>query len=204
MVDEIRLYVEGGGDGKDTKDQVRRGFAVFLRNIVEIARGKRIRWRIVACGSRNSTLGDFKTGIRAHPHAFNVLLVDAEAPVAVDPRQHLQNRDGWDLTGIADDQCHLMAQVNEAWLVADVDALEKYYGPGFHSNSIPRTNDVEQIDKTALYSALKAASRDTSKGEYHKVRHAPAILARLDVSKVRNRAHHCNRLFATLEAKVNR
>jgi hypothetical protein len=202
MVDEIRIYVEGGGEGKESKAQVRRGFAKFLQEVVTQARAKRIRWQIVACGSRNSTFNDFQTGQRTHPDAFNLLLVDAEDKVTREPRQHLQDRDAWDLKSFDDKQCHLMVQAVEAWLVADVEALRYYYGQHFKAGAIPRTVDVEQIDKSILYSSLKSATSRTAKGEYHKIRHGPVILGLLNAKKVRRRARHCERLFVTLEQKI--
>ncbi len=203
MVAEIRIYVEGGGDGGDSKAKVRKGFSEFLRDLVEIAREKRIGWNVIACGSRNSTVDSFRTALRTHPGAFNVLLVDAEDSVSLSVRDHLHNRDNWDLTAASDEQCHLMAQVVEAWLIADLETLEKYYGQGFQSNSIPKTKNIEDVSKQRLYSSLSAATRLTKKGEYHKIRHGPEILAKVDSSKARGRARHCERFFATLEGKMS-
>jgi len=202
MVDEIRIYVEGGGDKKDTKSRVRQGFSGFLKDLVALAREKRIRWSIIACGPRNSTFDDFQTALRTHLQAFNVLLVDSESSVNAGPRQHLQDRDGWDLSNVVDEQCHLMVQVVEAWFVADLSALERFYGENFNSNPIPKNPNVEQIDKNTLHSSLKAATWKTKKGEYHKIKHGPELLKQLDVSKVRNAAPHCDRLFITLKRKM--
>ena len=52
MVKEIRIYIEGGGDDRDTKRQMRQGFSGFLKDLVQIARSKRIKWDIIVCGSR--------------------------------------------------------------------------------------------------------------------------------------------------------
>jgi len=82
MVDEIRIYVEGGGDGAYGKAQIRGGFGQFLRDPAAQARNKHIRWSVIACGSRNATFDYFKNALREHPDAFNVLLVDSEAPVS--------------------------------------------------------------------------------------------------------------------------
>lgn len=203
MVKEIRVYVEGGGDGADTKARIREGFHEFLKTIVELARKKRIKFYPVACGSRNATLDAFRTALRQHPNAFNILLVDAEGPVQSDPRKHLQERDGWDLSHVLDEQCHLMVQMMEAWLIADIAALQRYYGQGFNSNSIPKTANVEHIDKPTLNSSLEAATRMTKKGKYHKIRHGAELLKRVDGATVRSAANHCDRLFATLEQKIS-
>lgn len=96
-----------------------------------------------------------------------------------------------------------MVQVMEAWLVADSEALKRFYGQDFNAKLIPSNPDVEQIDKTTLFSALKDATRRTAKGEYHKIRHGPEILKLLEASKVQNAARHCQRLFETLERKMS-
>ena len=199
MVREIRVYIEGGGDEKETRARLRQGFHAFLNSLIEAARSKRVRFRLVACGSRNAAFDDFQTALETHPSAFNVLLVDSEAPVNAEPRQHLQQRDGWDLSHCNNNHCHLMVQTMEAWLIADLDALIRSYGQGFKANTLPNNPNVEQVDKEQLAAALKVATERTSKGEYHKTRHAPKILEQLDAVKVCRAAPHCNRLFVTLD-----
>ena len=199
MVSEIRLYVEGGGDGKDTKARMRQGFHAFLQKVVELARSKRIKWQIIACGPRTKAFSALETALATHPEAYNILLVDAEGPVHTLPWQHLQNRDGWSVSDIDDEHCHLMVQTMEAWFIADRDALARFYGPGFGEGALPKQSNVEQIDKSTLASTLQAATRHTSKGEYHKIRHGCTLLAQLESAKVRRAAPHCERLFTTLE-----
>jgi hypothetical protein len=203
MVNEIRIYVEGGGNDAQTKTLLREGFNYFLRDLVTIARTKRIRWHVIACGSRNQAFSDFLTALQTHSEAFNVLLVDSEEPVSKSPWQHLQERDPWKIGSIGDECCHLMVQTMEAWLIADLSALNRFYGRGFNENAVPKNPNVEQIDKKTLLSALMDATRNTSKGEYHKTRHGLKILELLEVSKVRNAAHHCDRLFKTLSEKMS-
>ena len=198
MTLEIRIYVEGGGDGAATKGAVRQGFGAFLKPLRDSARRSRIGWRIIACGSRNSAFEDFSTALRTHPDAFNVLLVDSEDPVTAPPWTHLRQRDRWETPDLPDAHCHLMVQTMEAWLLADRDALVRFYGLQFSAGRLPGHSDVEQVDKRALLGALKAATRNTGKGEYHKIRHGPKLLANLDPSKVRDAARNCDRLFSTL------
>ena len=203
MVSGIRIYVEGGGDGSDTKALVREGFGEFLGQLRDAARERRTRWAIVACGSRNSAFDDFETACRTHRESFNDLLVDSEGPVSGVPREHLQRHDGW-TTPMPDDHFHLMVQTMEAWLIADISALERFYSDGFLSNSLPRNPDVEQIDKSQLESALKHATSNTQKGRYHKIRHGARLLGLTDPSTVRQRAAHCEKLFATVETMIAR
>ena len=201
MVKEIRIYIEGGGDKKDTKARIREGFSGFLKDLVQIARSKRIKWQIIICGTRNSAFNDFQNALNAHPDAFNVLLVDSEAPVkkTQTPWEHLKSRDNWDSPGVDDHHCHLMVQAMEAWFIADIDTLKEFYGQGFKENSIPKITNVETIHKDLLEPSLKAATRDTkSKGEYQKIKHASQLLNRLNVTKVRKASTYCDRLFTTL------
>lgn len=204
MVKEIRIYVEGGGDKKDTKARMREGFSGFLKDLSKIARSQRIKWQIIACGSRGNAFSDFKTALEAHPDAFNVLLVDSEGRVPVDtkPWEYLKKHEQWDSPGLDNAHCHLMVQAMEAWLIADTDTLKRFYGQEFKENSIPRNPKVEEIDKGSLEPSLKTASRNTSKGEYQKIQHASKLLEQLDAAKVRSSAPYCDRLFTTLAEKM--
>jgi len=203
MVNEIRLYVEGAGNDIHTKKLLRDGFRIFLNELVLIARMKRIKFQIIACGRRHQAFSDFSDALQKHPNSFNILLVDSEAPVSKSPWQHLQKRDGWNAGQINDEHCHLMVQIMESWMVADVSALRQFYGKDFNDNAIPKNPNVEQIDKKILLSALKDATRNTSKGEYHKTRHGFKILEQLETAKIRRAAPHCDRLFKTLNEKMN-
>ncbi len=198
MVKEIRIYIEGGGDHKDTKTLLRKGFGIFLEGVRDKAREQRIGWRIVACGSRDRAYDIFLTALRTHPQFFNVLLVDSEGPVTQSPWEHLRDRDKWADGDRSDDQCHLMVQMMEAWLIADQGALESFYGEGFNRNPLPNDPDVEQIDKNRLEKSLKDATKDTQKGKYDKGDHSPRILEKLSPDIVRQKARHCDRLFNTL------
>ncbi|MFM7426370.1 MAG: DUF4276 family protein [Elainella sp.] len=201
---EIRIYVEGGGDGKDSKASLRQGMDGFLKELKNLARHKGVQWKLIACGSRNKTFRDFQTALTSHPDAFNLLLVDAEAPfTSGNICQHLQNRDKWPTTTIDEIQCHLMVEAMENWLMADVDTLAQFYGQNFNRQAIPNTQNVEQISKGAVETALAEATRRTQKGRYQKIQHGPKLLGLVNVSTVRRRAPVCDRLFGTLTDFIN-
>ncbi|MEA5577731.1 DUF4276 family protein [Anabaena sp. UHCC 0451] len=204
MVKEIRIYIEGGGDSKNQKSSLRKGFSKFFLKLVKEATTKNIKWNIIMCGTRNDTFRDFQTALKSHPDAFNILLVDAEAPVnKKSPWEHLKLRDNWNKpAGVDDDNCHLMVQTMEAWFIADIATLKKFYGQGFKESGIPKTTNVETIAKDNLERTLKIASSRTTKGEYHKIKHASKLLELLDVTKVRQSSPYCDRLFNTLISRI--
>ena len=208
MVSEIRIYVEGGGKGKDRRADMREGFSKFLTDVVEAARSRKVRFSIVASGPRRQAYEDFRRALKDHSQAFNVLLVDSEGPVSYpnEPRAHLRQFDRWDLSMCAEENCHLMIQMMEAWFLADVEALAKFYGTEFNSNSIPGHAYVEQIPKDDVIKALEKATRGVSnklgKGPYHKGRHSAELLQRIGPAKVCEAAAGCRRLFTMLDQKV--
>jgi Domain of unknown function (DUF4276) len=202
VVTAVRIYAEGGGDSKYTKGFLRQGFSTFLQDLKSMARDKGIRWDLVTCGSRRAAFDAFRTALKQHPDAFNVLLVDSEAPVQTTPWAHLQQRDGWANDDVPDDHYHLMTQAMEAWFIADISALVTFYGHEFRPNRIPKNPDVEQIPKEQLESSLREATRGTQKGEYHKADHAWRILKLINPAIVQAASRHCNRLFVTLQAQM--
>lgn len=204
MVKEIRIYVEGGGNDNDTKKRLRQGFSIFLKEVIDLARSQRIKWQIITCGSRNNAFKDFKNALTDYPDAFNVLLVDAEAPVNKTPWQHLKERDNWDKPEVDDTCCHLMVQMMEAWFLADVEALKRFYGQGFKENAIPKNPNVEKMNKTEIYLALQKATKDTSKGEYGKIQHGAKLLEQISTAKVRAASSNCDRLFTNLTVTIDK
>jgi hypothetical protein len=51
------------------------------------------------------------------------------APASEPPRDHLRQSDGWSVYGISDDNCQLMVQIMEAWLISDLVALANLLTP---------------------------------------------------------------------------
>lgn len=199
----VKVYVEGGGDGRDLKVKCRRGFSTLFSKASLDGRMP----RIIACGARDKTYRDFRTALAyAADNDFIVLLVDSEDPVAVGagPWLHLKNRDNWDTPGgAADDNAHLMVQCMEAWFLADKDALARYFGDGFNLNALPGRPDVENISKSDIKNGLKSATKQCKpKGEYHKGRHSFAVLTELDPEKVTAASPHAARLVAVLKANA--
>ena len=195
----VNVYVEGGGNSKSLKTECRKGFRTFIEKVGLTGSMP----RIIACGSRNDAFDDFKTAVTNGQSAL--LLVDAEGPIAEPgPWQHLKNRDNWTRPKTAtEDHCHLMVQVMESWYLADMDALERFYGDGFKRATLPQNRRIEEIAKRDVEQGLKHATSVTKKGDYYdnKGKHSFAILAELNPAKVRCRSRYADRFLSELERR---
>jgi hypothetical protein len=198
----VSIYMEGGGDSRDNKAALRQGMDAFLGPIKDAARQKTLRWKLVACGGRQQAYDAFINASRDADYPIRILLVDAEDPLADAPREHLRRRDGWDLMGVEDSVVQLMTQTMETWIVADRASLVAFYGQGFHGGSLPNAANLEEVAKATVAAALEQATRNTSKGAYHKIRHASVLLQRIDPMKVRARCRSCDRLFTELSTAI--
>jgi hypothetical protein len=115
--------------------------------------------------------------------------------------EYLRIRDGWNFDGLPKDHVFLMVQAMEAWFLADRQALATYYGSGFRLNALPGDElHVEIIAKTDLESSLKNATKNTQKGEYHKTRHAFALLELIRPEQVEQSSKHAGDLHTFLRA----
>jgi hypothetical protein len=201
-VNGIAIYLEGGGDGKDTKAALRQGMDAFLATLKDAAREKSWRWRLICCGSRNAAFDAFRNAVHNGDDTVVALLVDAEGPVTGSSRAHLKAADKWDLAFASDDMVHLMVQTMEAWIVADPEALAAYYGQHFGTNALPRAQNLEEVAKSTVAAALEQATRNTQKGAYRKVRHASDLLKKISPQKVRQRCPGCARMFTALTQAI--
>lgn len=203
MVREIRAYIEGGGPTNRTQSKLREGFDSFCRTLKILAAQREVSLRFIVAGSRDEAFHDFRLAEKAHPDAYNLLLVDSEAPVASLPRAHLQQRDGWDLANAKEDQIHLMVQCMETWLAADGGALAAFYGQGFNDGALPKRLNLEEEPKSQVFAALDLATRQTQKGTYGKIKHACELLRQVRPEKVQERCPHCRRFFETVTNSIS-
>ncbi len=196
MVTELRVYFEG-------HRALRPGFHRFFRQIVQAAREHRCRVELIAC--RAKAVSDFTKALQAHPNAWNILLIDGEGPDDGKLYQRLMQRSDWQPPSASAElrpSVYWMVQVMEAWFLADVGALESYYGRGFRKAALGAGSAVEAVPKERAFSRLKEATTGTAKGAYHKTKHAPAIPASINPEKVQQAAPNCKRLFDTVAAKL--
>ncbi len=201
----VTIYLEGGGPSEAFKAQLRRGMSEFLAELKDKARAKKWKWKLIPCGGRQEAFDAFMNARKHARDELIVLLVDAEAPLTAATRAaHLRQRqgDGWDLTGVPEDHIHLMVQAMEAWIVADPDVLENYYGQGFRKNVLPTRQNLEEEPKVDCAAKLATATEKTQKGEYQKIRHASDLLKKISPAKVRARCPHAELMFSTLATLI--
>ena len=153
MPREIRIYFEGD-------KSLKAGFDAFFGEIRERAGAARCKVRPIATGGTPER--DFDIALRKHPEAWNILLRDSEGP--------------WNQDLRTSDSIFWMVEMMESWFHADKDALEDYYKSGFRKAALKANPNVEEISKRDVIEGLNAATKDTTKGKYHKTKHAPALL----------------------------
>lgn len=203
MVKEIKLYIEGSKSSKTSTITLREGFSAFFKTIVEKARQKKCKFQIVMSGSTSETLKDFGRSSDV-AEVYRMVLVDSDGPIDEDEsvKNFFAKRfPSWTSTA-EEEQCHVMVQVMEAWFFADTDALSKYYGPSLAVAALFTNPKVESIPKKDVIEKLEKATKKSVKGPYHKTKHGPDLLAKIDTSKVKGASPRCASLFRTLEDKI--
>lgn len=194
---------------------MRRGFDGLLDEWKTKASTRRRSLRIICAGGRDQAYDRFANAVRINRDAVNALLVDSETLVAVyagNPAQdasvrvaHLTKRDAkWNLRQVQADRVHLMTQCMEAWIVADADALEEFYGQRFVRSALPTRSNLEEEPKQDIYDKLARATRATQKGEYGKIKHASQLLQNIDPVKVAQRCPRFALFTSWLGATIER
>lgn len=195
MCTEIRIHFEGA-------DLLRPGFSVFFGELRQLAAKRGCSFRLIAGGSGEGAGRDFAIALREHSDSWNILPRDSEGPMDADASATLCRQRGWDQSHA--DSIFWMVQMMEAWFHADKECLQKFYGEGFKEGALRKNPRVEEITKKDLEDGLRAATKDTPKGNYYerKTAHGPKLLAAIRPELVRKAAPNCQKLFESVLAKL--
>lgn len=201
----VRIYIEGGAEGRDADSDFRRGWKKFLNELHELAMEEGYRALEVVRGKgRGNAYQRFTKHEKDYPNDLCVLLVDSEMAVLDDSSvwDVVERREGdkWQRPAWATERhLYLMVQMVEAWLLTDQNALQQFFKRGFNLRVLPTTN-LEIRSKDEINKALKKATQDSSKGPY---RHGQAheIIGIVDPNKVKT-LKHGKRLFDSLGSLI--
>jgi hypothetical protein len=181
------LFVEGGGDRNPSlASECRKAFSELFKKA-----GVKRKPRVVACGGRALAYKQFRDA-QETGGSQAWLLVDAEelpdGGTSKSPWNHVKARAGdqWERPAQAnDDQLHFMAVCMETWLVADVGAMRKVFGPKLDDSKLTAPGPLENVSKSTIYSAIEAATNPTKAGKYGKGPHSFRVLQEVSPEAIR-------------------
>ena len=197
----VRVYIEGGAEGRGADADFRRGWKAFLIELHDLARiFEYHELTVIRCKGRANAYHRFVTGKSQFPDDLCVLLVDFEmaVPTGGCVWDVVARRDGdkWQRPQWATERhLYLMVHFVETWLLTDQDALSKFFKRNFNPAGLPTTN-LEDRSKQAVEAALKKATKDLSKGPYQHGQ-AHEIIEIVRPERVRTLTHG-RRLFDVL------
>lgn len=200
MVEAVNVVFEGHSG-------LRPGFHRLFHLYVSRARGRRIRFNLVAGGSQIETVKDFLRYCRSSPDQLNVLLIDSEKPVVNTTQtiRDLRSHNSWDAgVACADEQINFMVQAMEAWFIADPQALTERFGQNFRINALPNSQNAESTTPGELVAAIRRELRRISarRRDYDKVADGAKLLQLIDPARVSQRCPHFKRLMDFLAQNI--
>jgi len=91
----------------------------------------------------------------------------------------------------------------ETWIVADQEAVERFFGQNLHANALPPAVDLENRSKDDVQESLERATRNCGRNRnYRKGKRSFDLLAQLDAEVLRKSLPHFRRLCTLLEEKL--
>jgi hypothetical protein len=197
---KAKIYLEGGGDGKDLHVRCRAGFSKLL----ESAGFKGKMPQLTACGGRDLAYRGFKTEHTFGKADYVAMLVDSEDPVndLERPWAHLKERDGWERPdGSNDEQVFLMATCMETWIAADSDTLWRHYGNCLRKSALLPIHNIEDRHRHDIQESLKQATSGCSNA-YQKNKRSFEALGKLDPSVLEENLESFKRMKRILNEQL--
>lgn len=201
----VRIYIEGGSEGRLADSDFRRGWKKFLHELHELARANGYHSLEVVRGKgRSNTFRRFTKRETEYPTDICVLLADSETAVEDDTAvwEVVAAREGdqWQRPNWATNRhLYLMVHFVETWLLTDPEALQTFFKRGFNKDVLPTTN-LERRSKVEINRAIEKATQNSKKGAY-KHGQAHAIIELVRPERVRTLTHG-QRLFESLGSLI--
>ena len=201
----VRIYIEGGAEGRTADSDFRRGWKKFLNEIHQTALANGFQSLEVVRGKgRGNAFRRFKNYIHENPNDLCVLLTDSETEVheGTTVWTVVSEREGdrWECPDWAtENHLFLMVVFVETWLLADIDALQTFFKKDFNPNPLPRT-ELESRSKVDVERALFQATKKCKNGPY-KHGQAHEIIEHVQPERVKT-LYHGSRLFDSLNQLI--
>lgn len=205
MTKRVRVYIEGGAEGRVADSAFRKGWKKFLIDLHQTARANGYHsLEIIRGRGRAETFRRFTKHKSQYPNDLCVLLVDSETqvPEGANVWDVVKRRagDNWSRPSWASEQhLYLMVAFVETWLLTDQEALQKFFKRGFDVTPLP-TDDLEKRSKADINRALGQATKRCGSGYY---RHGQAheIIEYVNPMRVQT-LRHGRRLFEGLSSLI--
>ncbi len=202
----VRIYIEGGAEGKIADSEFRENWGKFLNELRETAREtkKYHKLNVIRGKGRQNAFDRFKTAKKEFPDDLCVLLVDSETAVLplnkpVWDVVKQRKEDNWDRPAWATEKhLYLMVPFLETWLLTDQKALGDFFKRGFESKDLP-INNLESRSKDDINAALKKATRNSKVKYSHGL--GNIIIGDVHPDNVKT-LHHGKRLFDCLSELI--
>ena len=78
-----------------------------------------------------------------------------------------------------------------------------FYGKNFHASALPSRRVLDDEPKASVYAALEAATRNTQKGSYGKIKHASELLKRIRPNIVASRCTSFQHFTSWLDTAIS-
>ena len=171
---KVLLFIEGTTD--DTNGDLRQGFEDLLK--------KELKGKMPTIKLGNGITQTIHKFLNAEGSKFLLIDLDGTDDTKEERLKHYK---------LTDSQTFFMVQAMEAWFLSQPEILNDFYKkdlkiPKKHPSDISKP-DVE----------LQKLTANTTKKEYHKVRHAVKLLSMLDVQKLKDTFLDFNDLIEALK-----
>jgi hypothetical protein len=186
MVVKSILFVEG--EPHTPNGDLRQGLSKLLEQKLK---GKLPK--MILGGGKSQTIKKFKTN-KLKAQQF-LLLIDLDKP-----EEYLKSDLEANELSEYSENIFYMVQEMENWFLSQPDILDRFYGKDnngkFVSQKLPKKKAIEIAHPDEEPQRL---TKNTKRGEYHKIKHAVELLKLLDCTKLENEFSEFKRLIEKLK-----